>query len=513
MSRTKNSVKNVAYAIGFQAISTLISFITRTALVKTVGLEAISLNGLFTEVISMLSLTEMGVGTAIIYNLYKPLADHDYDKVGQLMNLFKKAYYAIAAATLVIGMALAPWIQYIVNDIGYDTWYIQFIYALFVLQTASSYLFSYKASLLNADQKKYAVNIITAIVKGIGTIAFVIVLIVTHNYVAYLITNIILNVAINVTISLYVDKEYPYIKESNMLPAGERKQVFANIKNIFIRTLSGKITNSTDNILISTLVSTLQVGLYSNYSLFITVMKQLSVQLIGGITGSLGNLMVTETGEHCSRTLKRMTFIFYVIGSVMTLGYLACLSPVIQIWIGDSYVMAQSIVFVCCIVMFLEFVSRPLWEIMTVSGLFEKDRNISIAGSVINLIVSIILGIKIGICGIFIGTICTYFVQIIFKLRLLYIERLKVKMTSYAMLWIKMCSAMFIMMVVISVIKNLTSISNPWIAFFVYGLVAVIMSIVTNFLVFYKTDEFTYCISIFRKIILKRKLTGEEKIK
>ena len=195
-----------------------------------------------------------------------------------------------------------------------------------------------------------------------------------------------------------------------MLPAGERKQVFANIKNIFIRTLSGKITNSTDNILISTLVSTLQVGLYSNYSLFITVMKQLSVQLIGGITGSLGNLMVTETGEHCSRTLKRMTFIFYVIGSVMTLGYLACLSPVIQIWIGDSYVMAQSIVFVCCIVMFLEFVSRPLWEIMTVSGLFEKDRNISIAGSVINLIVSIILGIKIGICGIFIGTICTYFV-------------------------------------------------------------------------------------------------------
>lgn len=504
MSRTKNSIKNIIFAFGFQGISTLISFVTRTALVKTVGLEAISLNGLFTEVIAMLSLTEMGVGTAIIYNLYKPLAQKDYHKVGQLMNLFKKAYFMIAALSFAVGLALAPWIQYLVKDIGYDVRYIRLVYMLFVVRTSSSYLFSYKVSLLNADQKKYVASTITAIVKIIGTIIFVAVLVTTHNYVAFLVANIIVTLAVNVCIAKYVDKQYPFIKETDSLPASERKQVFSNIKNIFIRTLSGKITNSTDNILISALVGTLQVGLYSNYALFLTFLKQLSVQLIGGVAGSLGNLMVTETGEYCSRTLKRLTFIFYFAGSILTMGFFGCLTSAIRIWIGDSYVMPQEIVLIFCFVMFLEFITRPLWEIMTVSGLFQKDRNISITGSIVNLIMSVILGKQIGMAGIFIGTICTYAIQVILKIRLLYREKLKIEAFSYYALWAKMCGIMFILMLVMFAIQKILVVENAWAAFFVYGTISVLLALVVNIVVFYKKDEFTYAVKLATKKFVKK---------
>ena len=513
MDRTAKSMKNVIYTVVVQGVTTLISFITRTALIKTLGIEAVSVNGLFTEVVAMLSLAEMGVGTAIVYNLYKPLAENDQPKIAQLMNLFKQAYHLIAVITLVIGLAVTPWIQMLVNGVGYTTAYIRVIYILFVLQTTVTYLFSYKTTLLNADQRKYIVSIITVTVKAIGMIVLVLILVLTHNYLAYLIANIFINLSINIVASYVVDREYPYIKKGGMLPASERKQVFSNIKNLFIRTLSGRITNSTDNILISTLVSTIQVGIYSNYALFFNVVKQMGNQLIGGITGSLGNMMAIEDSKHCERTLSRLTLLFFIAASLAGFGLYMCLPSVVEIWIGEGFLLDEASLLICCYVIFLEFSAKPLWEIMTVSGLFAKDKNISIAGSIANLVISVTLGSFSGLVGIFVGTICTYVIQIILKTRLLYRDKLGINSRPYYLMWGKMNFTSIIAFSALYLLRKNLVISNSWLAVIVYGLLACLAWLFVIWIFYSRTPEFKYLYSLLINQFLKKQnfLNSENK--
>ena len=196
--RTEKSIKNIATAMIVQVITLLLSFVTRTLLVKSLGVESVSLNGLFTEVISMLSLTELGVGSAIIYNLYKPLAQGDEEKICQLMRLFKVAYRVIALATFVIGCSLIPIINLLVKDISYSDNYVRIVYFLFVVQTSTSYLFSYKVSLLNADQRKFIHSIINVAVKCVCTGISAIVLFTTYNFILYLLVVIVFNFMTNV---------------------------------------------------------------------------------------------------------------------------------------------------------------------------------------------------------------------------------------------------------------------------------------------------------------------------
>lgn len=151
-SRLQNSVRNVSVGMLVTVINTVVSFVTRTALIKTLGTEVLGLNGLFTEVISMLSLAELGVGVAIIYSLYKPISENDEKKISQLMGLYRTAYNAICFATLFLGLIILPFIDKLITDIDFPLSYIRLVFFLFVIKTATTYLFSYKTALLNADQ-------------------------------------------------------------------------------------------------------------------------------------------------------------------------------------------------------------------------------------------------------------------------------------------------------------------------------------------------------------------------
>ena len=184
-TRTQNSIRNISYGFVITSINTVISFVIRTVLVKTLGVEILGLNGLFTEVIAMLSLFELGVGMAIIYSLYKPISENDYKRISQLMGLYRRAYSTIAIVTLFIGTCLTPVIHFFVTDVEYPLFYVRIVFFLFVLKTASSYLFSYKTTILNADQKQYVVSLISAIVKVIMMAVLVVELVLFRNYVVF----------------------------------------------------------------------------------------------------------------------------------------------------------------------------------------------------------------------------------------------------------------------------------------------------------------------------------------
>lgn len=495
MARTKNSIKNIIFALCLQGVTVISNFIIRTIMIRRLGMEYVSLNGLFTEVLAALSMAELGVGTAIIYNLYKPLAENDHEKVRQLMGLFKKAYRMIAVATFVLGAVLCPWIPYLVKSIDCSDTYIRLVYMLFVADLSMSYLFSYKVSLMNADQKNYVQSKISMAIKPAEVVIKIVVLLAANNFVAYLISSILVTFLGNLIRSYIVDQYYPWLgKNEEMLPKEERKEVFANIKNLFIKALSGKITSSTDNMLISALVDTLQVGYYSNYSLPIGVFRQLANQIAyGGVSASLGNLFVTEEEEKCTRVFYRLEYLFFVIAALSSVCVYCCITPFILLWLhSEEFLLTENIVFICCLNLFMEIVNRPLWSIMEVSGLFKYDKYVSIAGSVVNLLVSIVLGMKLGMLGIFIGTFMTYLVQSVLKTLLLFRMRLHTSSWKQYGLMLLMCAGMLLQMFVADLLCGKFTFQNQVVAFLVYGLISAAVVGVSTIVCTFFTDAFRY---------------------
>ena len=508
MARTKNSIHNIIFALGLQGVTVVANFVIRTIMINRLGMQATSLNGLFTEVLAALSMAEMGVGTAIVYNLYKPLAENDHKKVRQLMGLFKSAYRIIAIVTFGIGLALCPWIHLLVKSIDYSLNYIRLVYMLFVVDLSMSYLFSYKVSLMNADQKSHIQSKVSMAIKPVEVIIKVVVLLTTNSFVAYLLSSILVTFLGNLVRSYVVDQYYPWLaKNEDVLPKEERKDVFANIKNLFIKALSGKITSSTDNMLISALVDTLQVGYYSNYALPIGVFRQLANQIAyGGIGASMGNMLVTESKERCTKIFYRLEYLFFVVAALASVCTYCCVDSFILIWLKkEEFLLARGVIFVCCLNLFIEIINRPLWSIMEVSGLFKYDKYVSIAGSVVNLVVSIILGMKIGMAGIFIGTFMTYLLQAVLKTLLLFRMKLNTSPAKQYILFVCMFGGMLAQLFLADAICQKFIFQNQMVAFVVYGLISVGVVVITTVLCTLFTDSFRYYLGMVTNMVKRIK--------
>lgn len=503
MNRTGKSIRNIYFGLLFQVISTVLSFITRKILVHVIGIELLGINGLFTEVISALSLAELGIGSSIAYSLYKPISEHDEYKICQLMQLYKHAYRVIAGVTLFVGLGLTPWINYLIKDVEIELNYIRIVYVLFVIQLSVSYLFSYKVALLNVDQKNYIYSKIATIIKIVGTCFQIGIVLVTHNYLLYLIMMIAISLSTNIICSKYVDQQYAYLKTTvRGLNKQEKSNIFKNMRDIFIKSVSGKITGSTDNILISTLVSTTLVGYYSNYNLVLNFIRTIVAQIYAGVFNSIGDMMASENNEKCEKVFLKLNYAVYLLGIIFSACTLTCMEPFISLWLGTEYLLSKEVLLICCLMIYMEIICKPLWLIMEVSGLFAKDKYASIVGSGVNLIVSIILGIKLGIIGIFIGTCSTYIIQMLLKAYFLYHYRWKRSVGKYYFTWFCKFSFGVLLMAVSEFICSKILIDNYLIQFMVNGIVTAGIVVVANVAVSFRSDEFRY----FKDMILGKAL-------
>ncbi len=504
MGRTEKSIKNIAFGMGAQIVTTIISFVTKSLFVKILGDEVNSLNGLFHEIVMNLSLAELGIGSAIVYNLYKPLAEGNTEKVSELMTFFKKVYRIIAAVLLVLGTLVCIFVPRLVSDLSFSDTYMRGIFMLFVINISSSYLFSYKISLLNADQKNYLYSFYWSILSVAQAAVYVIILVITKNYIAYLITNIITTVVNNYILSRQVDKRYPYLEKRD-LPKEDRKNIFNNVKNIFIKELSGKITNSTDNILISVMVSTLLVGKNTFYAAVLAVLKQVTERINQGLIGSMGNLFAVGSNEDCKRVLFRLTWAYGVIGIFFSVCFYCCVDPFISAWVGVKYLLDKSIVFILAVNLMCFVIAEPIYTAMHVSGFFKEGRNISIIGSTINLIVSVVLGHYTGILGIFVGTFFTYFIQILMKIYYVYKLKFKESSKKYLLMVAGYYALLLVLMLGCSFICSFISTSAFLVDFFAHGIISATITFGAIYLLYGKTEYFKFFADLLGRYIRKRR--------
>jgi len=344
-SRTKNAIRNSYVGLIAQVITLFLNFINRTFFIKLLNVEYLSLNGLFSNILSILSFTELGVGTAIAYALYKPVAYEEKEKIKSLLNYYKKVYRIIGITIFGLGLALIPLFPFIIKEVPDVKESIYLIYILMLASTSVTYFFSYKCTLLNVNQQNYLVTLFTNTSKVALVIFQIIFLLLTHNYIVYLLLQIFFNILGYILISIKTNKMYPYIKEKNIKPLdkNEKNEIYKNIKGVFLYKLSPVILNGTDNIIISSFIGFTYVGYYSNYYLIVNSLVLFISQFNTAIHSGIGNLIATEDGSKNESIFKKIVYFDFLIYGFCGILVLVLMNDFITIWLGKEFLLSNIV--------------------------------------------------------------------------------------------------------------------------------------------------------------------------
>ena len=405
-SRTANSIRNILTGFMGQGIQLILGFVNRLVFIRCLNAEYLGVNGLFTNILSMLSLAELGIGTAIVYELYRPLAEKDEKKIASLMRFYQKAYCGIGLLIAVAGMCVIPFLNIMIAEPPKINENLVLIYCIFLFNTASSYFFSYKSSILTADQKNYLVVGINYIIVFVQSILQIIILLVTRNFILYLICQSVGTLTYNVIISRVADKRYPSIRGKNIQPLDEdsRKGLFKNIKALIIIKIGGVLVNSTDNIIISSIKGLAATGLNSNYTFLLNTLNSILQQIFNGITASVGNVNAVETNEKKKKMFKIINFLNFWLFAWCTIAFIILANSIVSICFGTRYILGQNIVIISAINFYVVGMQNAVWTYKTTMGLFDYGKYLVVGTGVINIILSIILGQKWGLFGILLAT-------------------------------------------------------------------------------------------------------------
>ena len=510
MDRTKKSLKNLYIAFIGQFIGIIISFVSRSLFIKFLSKEYLGINGLFTNVLQMLSLVELGIGPAIIYSLYKPLSQNNEKEISAIMNVYKKIYIVIGTIIIFLGIVLTPFINVFIKESPNISDNIYIIFLLFVLNSGISYFFSYKRDLIIADQKRYIATIYRYSIYFILNVFQIIVLYVTSNYYLFLILQIVATLIENVLISIKANKLYPFLKDKNInkLDTEIKNKIVKNTKATVFHKVGGLVVNSTDNILISKLVSVSAVGLYSNYYLIINALNTIIAQIFSSVTASVGNLNASESSTKSHDIFLKLLFLNFAIISFCSVVFSSIVNIFIKLWIGEDYIFSFPLVIIITICFYLNGMRKAVLTFKDAFGLYWEDRYKPIAEVIINIVFSILLGIKFGVAGIFLGTIISNVSTCLWiEPKVLYKYGFKMKSNEY---FIKYFQYFFFTVLFSSISLFLCSIidANGIIGLIIKGAVSSSLVIILIFLFFRKKEEFLY----FKKIIVMNIHSVKKKI-
>lgn len=405
-SRVKNSAINLSTALLGQGINILLNFGVRTIFIYTLSAEYLGLNGLFTNILSFLSLAELGIGGAITFCLYRPLAENDEEEIAVLMNLFKKAYIIVCVIVFVLGVCLTPFLEYFVAEMPRDIVNVELIYILFVLNSAISYLGSYKAIYVIANQKNYIVTNNKYLFRIIVAVFQVGVLLIFQDYVFYLLIKVIGTLCENISITIIANRKYPVLKKkpTKKLKAENRIHIIENIKAVFVSKIGTVIITSTDNILLSKIFGLGIVGLYSNYSMLVVTIEGLVSRFFNAITASVGNLSVASSREKQNEIYETINFIQFWMYTFCTIAFSVLINDFIELWIGKEYVMDQLCVFFAIANFYINGMRQNNIVFNITYGLVRYYKWIAIPTALFNLVLSIVFANIMGPAGVFVGT-------------------------------------------------------------------------------------------------------------
>lgn len=510
--RVEKSIKNTGISVFFHIISLLVNFIVRFFFIKYLGSQYLGLNGLLTNILQVLSLAELGVGEAINYSLYKPIAKSDKEKCKSLMYLYKKIYIFLGIFITVAGIIFMPFLHLFIKDMnGLKNVYI--IYILFVLNTSVSYFYSYRWNLMVADQKKYIVNMYRYSIYSLFKLFQIVYLIYMKDLVGYMAIQVTSTFIENLVLSEIAKRKYSLLKEKNIqqLDKNDKDNIKKNVKAMMMHKIGNTVINSTDNIIISKFVGLLEVGIYSNYYMIINSVNVIFGQAYSALTSSIGNLYAESDEQKEYDIFKKINFLTFWIYSVSSIVMVCVINQFIELWTGKNYMFPAEIVYLLIVNFYINGMRKAVMTFREASGLFYKDRWKAVIEAFVNLVISIILALKFGTIGVFFGTLISAIsVSVWLEPYILYRYSFKESIRKYFWEYFKYIFFTIITSILLGEICSYIR-CGLLVGFILKSIVSVILSNVFIIAIFHNSNEFKYVYENIIKKMIKKLQKGVSK--
>ncbi len=499
MSRKTAAVKIAITGIISSLIIAVFGFFVQKAFISTLGVKVSGLNGVFTNIISVLTMADFGVSTAIVFNLYKPLAQKDENKIAALMQYYHKCCLAIGGIILAGGLLLLPFLSFIIKE-ETPSINIHLTFLLFVFNALFSYVLNYKRVLLQADQKSSKINLVVSVVSLVSYSAKLFVLYKFNNFYLFILCNIIAKIIEDLIIWKIVDKKYPYIHKKKQLDKSTKADITKKIKASVPHNVSSYVVYSTDSLLLTYFFGSFQTGLYVNYSMIISAINIITNNLSNAVSAGMGNILAKEGRDYLFINTKRLSLFNYWIYTTISIALFFCASYFIRLWLGDDLFLSDITVAAIAINFFLNGIRAPANSALSAAGILHENRFVPVAEAIINLTTSIILAKLIGVPGIFIGTIISTLYQHLYNYpkyayELVFRQPRSLYLASFGK---KLIGFLACAIVTFFIINLLPEESSPIIGFIRNGTISCLVPSLLILLTTAKTPEFKYFYNLFR---------------
>ena len=506
-TRTYKAIKNAMISLICEILYIVSRFVCRTVFTKILGAEYLGVNGLFTNILQLLSFVELGMGSALIYMMYKPLAENNENEILACVLFYKKIYRIISAFITLAGICVCPFIKYLV-DAPEITENISLIYLLFLANTVTSYLFVAEKSIFSADQKDYVVSLFTQAFYIIMDVSQIIILIFTKNFYLYLAIGVVCNLLNNFMCSIYARKCYPFLraKEKHFLPKETVDAFKNNVKGLFLTKIAATSFQGTDNIFISLFAGISKVGIFSNYVLIVTIINNLLNKIFNSITPSIGNFSVSSSASEKKVIFDKLYYTNTFLYRYICLGLALFFTQfVTKIWLDEKFLLSEITIFLIVIELYLRGEHYIVNIFRNANGDFSQLKSFYVIAAILNVLFDIILGKTLGLNGIIIATIAGRFICRIADVIVVFKKELDITPVKYFVKHYLFLFFYAVEFVLFFILFNFFSMSNIYIDFVLKIIIFSVLFVSIELIAFHKNQNLKYLLSVFRKTFRRKK--------
>lgn len=408
MNRKKNATRNIIFGTCLKLYQIVVPFLMRTIMIYFMGVQYLGLNSLFTSVLQVLNLAELGVGSAMVYSMYKPVAEHDNNTICALMGLYRKYYRIIGMVVLAVGCVIIPFVPHLIKSDVPEGINIYVLYVMNLLATVFTYwLYAYKNSILQAYQRNDIVSKVTIITDTIKYILQIFTIVFLKNYYIYVLVLILLQIVSNIITAAVVTRMYPEYRCKGSLPKEEVAQINSRIRDLFTSKVGAVIVNSADTVVISAFLGLTVLAIYQNYFFIISSVIAFIAVVFNSCTAGIGNSIIVETKEKNYNDFKKFTFLIAWIAGFCTVCIVCLMQPFMNIWMNgnEKLMLGMSEVVCFCIYFFVYEIQQLLLTYKDAAGMWHEDKYRPLVTALTNLALNIIMVQFFGLYGVLLSTV------------------------------------------------------------------------------------------------------------
>ena len=493
MTHSGKIIRNSVFSIFNKIVTILLAFVSRKLFIMFLTEELLGLNSLFADLLGLLNLADMGLGIAVQFDLYKPIAEKNYEKIGRILNATKRIYNIIGIGMIAVGVVLSFFIQFLIKENPYSQSFLQIVFIINVISSAASYFFVHKRIYLQACEELHLMYIIDTVINILGSVLKIAAIAIFKNYYIFVLLSAAQGVVANFVISYFCDKNHKYLKDIKGFGKEETGPLFANIKQLIPNKISAYVFSNTDNTIISAFLGLTTVTVFTNYNSIVLQLFTLATMLAGIIRAAFGNvLQETDDKQRHIFLLKSYQIFQFIYSSFCAVELVLLLDDFILLWYGEKFVAPFAFVVILVFDFFLHSMYQPLSIMLEVLGEFRSLKRQEIFVMIVNLVISIGLIFPFGLIGPIMGTFVVDIFTTVFRIysviykyyREYFWDYVK-KYTSYTVLFLLEAVGVYGLFKLIDLTPSVP-------VFLIKGIVCAVIIAAVSLIFFWRQEEFKY---------------------